>query len=186
LPDAATTKLVILVSDGVINFDSASYIKGPDEWVPIPGSLEGIAQLHDAGFLVFVVTNQSGIARGLFSRAALDAIHRKMMLAIEAAGGSIAGVFFCPHEPADGCDCRKPKPGLLRELESVTGLRVAGHALIGDKCSDVDAALAVGARPILVQTGKGAQSLGECADRVAAVYPDLAAAAAAITEENGT
>lgn len=176
----AQAKIVILDRDGVINFDSTAYIKSPDEWIPIPGSLEGIARLCDAGFEVFIVSNQSGLARGLFSFGVLEQIHQKMIDAIELAGGRVAGIFYCPHGPDDGCDCRKPKTGLLRQIERATGQTLSGQLLIGDKCSDVDAALGVGARAILVRTGHGEQSSADCAERVAAVFPDLGSAAAAI------
>lgn len=182
MPALDAPKLVVLDRDGVINFDSASYIKTPEEWIPIPGSLGAIARLHRTGYSVFVVTNQSGIARRLFSRDALDAIHAKMIRAIEAAGGAVAGIYVCPHGPDDDCDCRKPRPGLLRQIESAVGVELRDHLLIGDKCSDVDAALAVGARPVLVQTGHGRLSLADCGDRAAAIYADLNSVASAIVE----
>ena len=109
--------MVVLDRDGVINRESADFIKTPDEWIPLPGSLEAIARLTRAGYPVSVATNQSGVGRGLFDRDALDAIHDKMRRAVESAGGDLAGIFFCPHAPDEGCDCRKPEPGLLRQIE---------------------------------------------------------------------
>jgi D-glycero-D-manno-heptose 1,7-bisphosphate phosphatase len=108
---AETDKLIVLDRDGVINHDSEDYIKTPDEWRPLSGSLNAIAKLNAAGFRVVVVSNQSGIGRGLFSETVLDEIHRKMTSAVEAVGGTIAGIYYCPHTPANDCHCRKPRPG---------------------------------------------------------------------------
>lgn len=170
----------VLDRDGVINFDSAAYIKHPDEWRPIPGSIEAIAQLSQAGMRVFIVTNQSGIGRGFFTLATLDAIHARLRGAVTAAGGAIAAIYFCPHLPGDGCDCRKPRVGLLRRLETEHGLALARQPLVGDKWSDLEAARGVGARPILVLTGAGAQVLATHRDEVEEHYADLAAAVAVI------
>ena len=148
-------KLVILDRDGVINYDSASYIKGPDEWKPIPGSLEAIAKLNQAGFHVVVATNQSGVGRGLFEMAALNAIHDKMQRALGLAGGRIDAVFFCPHAQDADCNCRKPKTGLLEEIAHRFKASLKDVPSIGDSQRDLDASAAVGARPILVLTAKG-------------------------------
>jgi D-glycero-D-manno-heptose 1,7-bisphosphate phosphatase len=150
-------KLVFLDRDGVINEDSADYIKSPDEWVPIAGSLEAIARLSRAGYEIIVVTNQSGLARGLFDEETLAAIHARLRRAVEAVGGRIAGIFHCPHLPESGCDCRKPRPGLIERAESVLGVRAGGAPLVGDKESDLVAARRAGCRPILVRTGHGGQ-----------------------------
>jgi D-glycero-D-manno-heptose 1,7-bisphosphate phosphatase len=151
-------KLIILDRDGVINHDSPSYIKSPDEWKPIPGSLEAIALLNQAGYRVLVATNQSGVGRGLFDMATLNAIHDKMHRALALAGGRIDGIFYCPHAQDAGCSCRKPKPGLLEEIARRFGVSLDGVPAIGDSLRDLQAAVAVGAQPILVLTGKGKQT----------------------------
>lgn len=168
--------LVILDRDGVINYDSEAYIKSPDEWRPLPGSLEAIAALNARGRRVVVVSNQSGVGRGLFSEAVLAAIHAKMVSAIEAAGGAVSGVYYCPHLPEDRCACRKPAPGMLEQIARDFGLPLTGVPFVGDKVSDVRAAEAVRARPILVRTGNGAKAAAELRDRPIEVYDDLAAA----------
>ena len=175
--------LVIVDRDGVVNEDSAEYIKSVAEWQPVPGSLEALAALHRGGFDVAVVTNQSGVARGLFSQATLEAIHERMRAAVEAAGGRLAAVHYCPHLPTDGCDCRKPRVGLLRALEHERGTPLVGVPFVGDRLSDIDAAVAVGARPLLVRTGSGAATEHALGGRRVEVFDDLAAAAAAILEE---
>ena len=148
-------KLVILDRDGVINHDSASYIKSPDEWKPIAGSLEAIALLNQAGYRVLVATNQSGIGRGLFDMATLNAIHDKMHRALGLVGGRIDGIFYCPHAQDDGCNCRKPKTGLFEEIAHRFSVSLEGVPVIGDALRDLQAAASVGAQPILVLTGKG-------------------------------
>ena len=178
-------RLIILDRDGVINEDSDDYIKSPDEWHPIAGSLEAIATLHRAGYQIVVVTNQSGIARGLFSESVLSAIHEKMLASVAAHGGELAGIYFCPHHPDDGCRCRKPQPGLLERIEEDFGRSLAGVPYVGDKDVDVEAARAVRARPILVRTGYGEATLEALADKQIEVeiHADLAGAARALLEE---
>jgi D-glycero-D-manno-heptose 1,7-bisphosphate phosphatase len=148
--------VVVLDRDGVINHESPDFIRTPADWRPIDGSLAAIARLCRAGFRVYVATNQSGIARGLIRPEDLAAIHARLTAAVDAAGGELAGIFFCPHGPADGCDCRKPRPGLLRRIEAELGYPLAGQPVVGDSARDLEAARAVGARPILVLTGNGA------------------------------
>ena len=148
-------KLVILDRDGVINFDSDAYIKSPDEWKPIPGSLDAIARLTQAGYHVVVATNQSGVARGLFEMATLNAIHDKMHRAAAQAGGRIDAVFFCPHAPDAGCGCRKPRAGLLDEIGRRFNTSLKDIPCVGDSQHDLEAAAAAGAQPVLVLTGKG-------------------------------
>ena len=177
---ATTKKLIILDRDGVINHDSDDYIKSPDEWRPIHGSLEAIAALHRAGFSVVVVSNQSGVGRGLYSEATLAEIHEKMLAAVEAAGGKLAGIYYCPHPPEAGCDCRKPLPGMLTRLEEELGLTPLGAPLIGDKESDLELARRVGARPILVRSGYGAETLAAINDPGVECYEDLADAVKAL------
>ena len=176
--------LVILDRDGVINFDSDAYIKTPDEWRPIPGSLDAIARLHQTGFTLVVASNQSGVGRGLIKLPDLEAINSKMLAAIEAAGGKLAGFFYCPHVPDDHCDCRKPKPGLLRQIEKRFGVTVKGMPAIGDSLRDLEAAQIVGARAILVRTGNGVQTLKQLTTpENIEIYTDLAAAATQIIRE---
>ena len=148
-------KLVILDRDGVINHDSASYIKSPEEWKPIAGSLEAIALLNQAGYRVLVATNQSGIGRGLFDMATLNAIHDKMHRALSLVGGRVDGIFYCPHANDAGCACRKPRPGLLDEISKRFGVSLDGVPFIGDSLRDLQAGAAVSAQPVLVLTGKG-------------------------------
>lgn len=174
-------KLVIIDRDGVINHDSPSYIKSPDEWKPIAGSLEAIARLNQAGYRVVVATNQSGVGRGLFEMATLNAIHDKMHRALAAVGGHIDAVFFCPHAPDAGCDCRKPKAGMLEDIGRRFGTSLGGVPCIGDAMRDLQAAAAVGARPVLVLTGKGEVTRGEGAlPPGTVVYSDLAEAVSAL------
>ena len=171
-------RLVMLDRDGVVNEDSDDYVKSVAEWKPIAGSLHAIARLCDAGFTVVVVSNQSGLARGLFDRDDLRAIHREMHRQVEAAGGHISGVFVCPHAPDAGCGCRKPQPGLLLDVERSLGIPIAGAPLVGDKAADLEAARRAGCEPILVRTGKGAAAERDAAGIDSAlVFDDLARAA---------
>jgi len=148
-------KIIILDRDGVINHDSDEFIKSPAEWKPIEGSLEAIAQLSSAGFSVFIITNQSGIARGLFSQEVLDAIHHKMISQTESVGGKIKGIYFCPHGPDEQCDCRKPKSGMYAQLAEEHNVSFENSYSIGDSLRDLEAATDAGAEPVLVLTGKG-------------------------------
>ncbi len=174
-------RLIVLDRDGVINEDSEAYIKSPAEWMPIEGSLEAIARLNHAGYQVVVATNQSGVARGLFDLETLMRIHERMHHATAAAGGSIDAVFFCPHGPDDDCECRKPRPGLLRDLAQRLRVQLDGVPAIGDSLRDLQAAQAVGARPILVRTGKGrATEAALPSGHGYPVYADLAAAVDAL------
>lgn len=154
-------KLVILDRDGVINYDSPTYIKSPDEWKPIPRSLDAIARLTQADYRVVVATNQSGVGRGLFDMATLNAIHDKMHRAVGQAGGRIDAVFYCPHAMEANCGCRKPKPGLLEDIGRRFNTSLADVPCIGDQLRDLQSAAAVDAQPILVLTGKGAKTQRE-------------------------
>ena len=158
-PHSATMKLIILDRDGVVNFDSDQFIKSPEEWKPIPGSLEAIARLNQAGYRVVLATNQSGIGRGLFDMATLNSIHDKMHKALGQVGGRIDALFFCPHAADSKCECRKPKPGMFEEISRRFNMDLAGVPAIGDSLRDLQAAAAQGARPILVLTGKGDKTL---------------------------
>ena len=180
---APAKRLVILDRDGVINHDSDDFIKSPEEWHPIDGSLEAIAALNRAGFTVIVATNQSGIGRGLYSRRELTAIHRKMRQALANLGGSIRAIYVCPHHPDDGCDCRKPAPGLLRRIEADFDQPIVGVPFIGDSVRDAAAAEAVGARPILVLTGNGHRAKNEMEHPVEC-YDDLHAACQKLISES--
>lgn len=151
--------LIILDRDGVINQDSDDYIKSVDEWIPIPGSIDAIAALSAAGFTVVVATNQSGISRQYFDEFELARMHQKMCSLVEEAGGEVAGVFFCPHGPDEGCDCRKPQPGLLRQIETEFATSVEGVPFVGDTAKDILTARLVGCVPVLVRTGKGVRTL---------------------------
>jgi D-glycero-D-manno-heptose 1,7-bisphosphate phosphatase len=177
-------RLVILDRDGVINRESPDFIRAPGEWLPIPGSIHAISALNRAGFTVVVASNQSGVGRGLFSAETLTTIHARMTQTVEAAGGRLAGIFYCPHRPEDGCDCRKPLPGLLRQIEGRFGVTLAGVPCIGDSHRDLEAAWQVGARAILVRTGNGALTeQGLEAGAAVEVFTDLAAAARQLIEE---
>jgi D-glycero-D-manno-heptose 1,7-bisphosphate phosphatase len=180
---ASGARLVMIDRDGVINEDSDEFIKSVTEWRPIRGSLEAIAALHRGGFSVAVVTNQSGVGRGLYTEATLAKIHAHMRERVRAAGGELAGVYYCPHLPEAGCDCRKPRPGMFRALERELHVSVVGAPYIGDRLSDVDAAEAVGARPILVRTGTGAATEAALGARRIPVFDDLAAAARSLLDE---
>lgn len=177
----AAQRLIVIDRDGVMNRESAAFIRSPAEWIPLPGALPAIAGLTRAGFAVVVATNQSGVGRGLFSAAVLDDIHRKMTAAVESEGGRLAGIFVCPHAPEANCDCRKPKPGLMRQIEAAFGRSLAGEPVVGDSERDLRAAQAVGARPILVRTGNGRETekVLRPGDHVE-VFDDLGAAAAAL------
>lgn len=168
---------IILDRDGVINYDSEEYIKSPEEWLPIPGSLNAIAQLNRFGFQVFVATNQSGIARGYYDLDILSRIHEKLKDELAAVGGYIEEIFYCPHQPLDACGCRKPKPGLLHQIKMKYQIDLNDTFFIGDSAVDVHAAQAAGCVPILVMTGNGQKSLEnypEFADIL--TFPDLARA----------
>lgn len=154
-------KLVILDRDGVINFDSTQYIKSPAEWKPIPGSIEAIAKLFQAGFRIVIATNQSGVGRSLFEMDTLNAIHEKMHKAVAAAGGRIDAIFFCPHAEDDHCNCRKPKTGMFKRISECFNVQLDEVPAIGDSLRDLQAASASGCQPILVLTGKGEKTQSE-------------------------
>jgi len=148
-------KLIILDRDGVINYDSDQFIKSPEEWKPIPGSLEAIARLNQAGYRVVVATNQSGIGRGLFDMPTLNAIHDKMHKSLAQVGGRIDAIFFCPHTNEADCSCRKPKSGMMLEISARYGVGLADVPAVGDSLRDLESAARLGANPYLVLTGKG-------------------------------
>lgn len=154
-------KLVILDRDGTINADSDEFIKSPDEWKPLPGALEAIAKLNHAGWHVAIASNQSGLGRGLFDVASLNAMHAKMHKLLSAHGGRIDAVFYCPHSPDEGCTCRKPLPGLFEQIGERFGIELKGTPVVGDSVRDLQAGAAAGCEPHLVLTGKGAELRGQ-------------------------
>ncbi len=182
-------KLIILDRDGVINQDSDAYIKSADEWQPIPGSIDAIARLSAAGYSVVVATNQSGLGRGLFELDDLEAIHDKMRGQVEAGGGHISGIYYCPHLPTAGCTCRKPAPGLLDAIAQDFSTSLAGVVFIGDSLKDLQAGVERQCQPILLRTGKGAgyeKQLPSQADervRNAQVHDNLANAVDSLLEK---
>ncbi len=149
-------KLVILDRDGTINADSTDYIKSPEEWTPLPGALEAIARLNHAGWHVVVASNQSGLGRGLFDVASLNAMHAKMHKLLAAVGGRVDAIFYCPHTPDDKCHCRKPEPGLFEQIGERYGIDLKGVPVVGDATRDVVAGATAGCAPHLVLTGNGA------------------------------
>jgi D-glycero-D-manno-heptose 1,7-bisphosphate phosphatase len=174
-------KLIILDRDGVINYDSDQFIKSPDEWKPLPGSLEAIARLSQADYHVVVATNQSGIGRGLFDMPTLNTIHDKMLKAAAHAGGRIDAIFFCPHTADAGCNCRKPRSGMIEEIAERYNTDLKDVPAVGDSLRDLEAAARLGAQPILVLTGKGkkTEAKGGLPDGTK-IYADLAEAVATL------
>lgn len=175
MPDAS--RLVILDRDGVINHDSDAYIKTLDEWVPYPTAIEAIARLTQAGWTVAVATNQSGIARGYYDDITLSAMHSELHRLVRAAGGEISHIAYCPHGPDDGCDCRKPLPGLLEQVRAALRLdTLSGSWMVGDSLRDLQAGERMGCRSVLVRTGKGCRTEAKGAGlEQALVFDDLAA-----------
>lgn len=171
-------KLLILDRDGVINQDSDAYIKTLDEWIPIPGAIEAIARLSRAGWTVAVATNQSGLARGYYDQAALEAMHARLRQLVAEQGGEVGLIVHCPHGPDDGCDCRKPEPGMLRQIAAHYRAALDGVWFVGDSSGDLAAARAVGCQPVLVKTGKGQRTLAKPLPAGTLVFDDLAAVAA--------
>ena len=171
-------KLIILDRDGVINFDSAQFIKNPAEWKAIPGSLEAIARLSQAGYRVVVATNQSGVGRGLFDMDTLNAIHDKMHKAVAATGGRLDAIFYCPHAADSACDCRKPKAGMFKRIAETLNANLKGVPAVGDSLRDLQACATLGCQPTLVRTGKGEKTFmdGNLPDGTLE-FPDLAGVA---------
>lgn len=175
-------KLIILDRDGVINQDSDQFIKSPEEWKPIPGSLEAIARLNQWGWRVVVASNQSGIGRGLFGMDMLNAINEKMVKSLAQVGGRLDAVFFCPHAADSTCDCRKPKPGMLNQIAERFNASLTGVPVVGDSLRDLQAGVAVGCSPYLVLTGKGQKTRQDPAlPPGTLIYPDLATVVADLT-----
>jgi len=177
-------RFVLLDRDGVINDDSDDYIKSPDEWRPLPGSLEAIALLNRHGYQIAVITNQSGVARGFLDEATLARIHAKMQRMAAGFGGKIASVYYCPHGPDSTCRCRKPRPGLLERFAADWQAELADTVLVGDSFRDLQAAWAAGAKAILVKTGKGQKTLADNPGLDIPVFDTLYDAAQFIIEKN--
>ncbi|WP_175413322.1 D-glycero-beta-D-manno-heptose 1,7-bisphosphate 7-phosphatase [Pseudomonas sp. 37 R 15] len=171
-------KLLILDRDGVINYDSDAYIKSVAEWIPLPGSIEAIAQLSKAGWTVAIATNQSGIARGYYDIATLDAMHARLRRLVAEQGGEVGLVVYCPHGPDEGCACRKPKPGMLKTIAKHYKVPLAGIWFVGDSLGDLEAAKAVDSQPVLVKTGKGEKTQAKNLPVGTLIFDDLAAVAA--------
>lgn len=179
--ETRAAKLIVLDRDGVINHDSEQFIKAPDEWRPIPGSLEAVARLNHAGFRVVVATNQSGVGRGLLDIGTLNSIHEKMHKALAQVGGRLDAIFYCPHTADSQCECRKPKPGMLEEIGRRFNVDMTGVPCVGDSRRDLVAADAVGAQPMLVLTGKGETTLRDGNfPKHTVIFPDLAFAVSAL------
>lgn len=181
-------KLIILDRDGVINQDSDQFIKSVDEWIPLANSLEAISLLNKHGYTVAIATNQSGIARGYYSEATLHDMHKKMAELLKLLNGKVDGIFYCPHGPDECCECRKPKPGLYLQIAKQFNTSLDGVIVIGDSFRDLEAALAVNAKPILVKTGKGLKTLenhkNELKTHKIPVFDDLKAAVDNLISEN--
>lgn len=176
-------KLIVIDRDGVINHDSDAYIKSPEEWIPIDGSLDAIARLNHSGYTVAVASNQSGLARGHFDIEALTAMHKKMDDMLAKIGGRVDAIFYCPHGPDDACSCRKPKPGMLLEIGQRFNVSLKDVVFIGDSISDIKAASNAHAKAILVRTGKGLKAekiLQVESEESVPVFDDLASAVTSI------
>jgi D-glycero-D-manno-heptose 1,7-bisphosphate phosphatase len=169
------SRMIILDRDGVINQDSDDYIKSVDEWHPLPGSIEAISRLKKAGYLVTIASNQSGIARGLYSEGDLAKIHTKMESLLAARGAKLDGIYYCPHGPEANCICRKPKPGLLFKIAKEFGIKLSETIFVGDNISDIRAADIANAKAVLVRTGKGEEVMQNYSEAVnVPAYDDLA------------
>lgn len=179
-------KSVILDRDGVINFESKTYVKSPEEWIPIPGSLKAISQLNKAGFLVFIATNQSGVGRGLFSLATLELTHQKLISSLMEYNGHIDGIYFCPHTPQDNCRCRKPLPGMLENIRHDFKIDLKETFVVGDSFRDIQAGLATGSKTLLVKTGNGLLTIEEHSNELGDTFilPDLLSAVDYILEHS--
>lgn len=174
-------KLLILDRDGVINHDSDAYIKSVAEWLPLPGAIDAIAQLHRAGWTVAIATNQSGLARGYYDLATLDAMHGHLRALVAEQGGEVGLIVHCPHGPDDHCTCRKPLPGLLQRIAAHYDVPLTGVWFVGDSLSDLQAAVAGAAQPVLVKTGKGPRTLAQNLPEGTLIFDDLAAVAGHLT-----
>ncbi|UOO82544.1 D-glycero-beta-D-manno-heptose 1,7-bisphosphate 7-phosphatase [Uruburuella testudinis] len=179
-------KLIILDRDGVINHDRDDFVKSADEWVPIEGSMDAIAFLAEAGYTLAVATNQSGIGRKYFTMQDLTEMHNKMHKLVQQAGGVIDGIWFCPHTADSDCDCRKPKPGMVKDIIERFNAEAADTWMVGDSLRDLQAVAAVGGKPVLVLTGKGSKTLaaeGEQLPENTQVFDNLLAFSQYLTQQ---
>lgn len=174
-------KLIIIGRDGILNRFREDHVKEPEEWEPIAGALEAVAQLNHAGWHVVLATNQSGIGRGLVDMASVNAVHLRLMKLLADKGGRIDAIFFCPHAPEEACDCRKPQPGMMFDIARRYGVDLKQVPLVADTLRDLQAAQAAGCPPHLVVSGRAAEvTEAERAQWMAAVpgtvvHDDLAA-----------
>jgi len=175
-------KLIILDRDGVINQDSDAFIKTLAEWIPLPGSIEAIARLSKAGWTVAVATNQSGLGRGYFDLATLEQMHGRLRQLVEEQGGELGLIVYCPHAPDQGCDCRKPLPGLFQQIARHYAVSLAAVPTVGDSLRDLQAGVSVGCTPYLVRTGKGAKTEHKALPEGTLVFDSLAAVASHLLE----
>lgn len=180
-----TERWVVLDRDGTINVDSDQFVKSPEEWLPLPGSLEAIAELNQHGFKVVVITNQSGVARGLFDLTMLAAMHEKMQRMAAELGGRIEAIYFCPHGPTEQCACRKPKAGLFKAFAEDKQVDLQAVYAVGDSYRDIEAAQAAGACPVLVKTGKGLKTLQNHPQLNLPIFDNLYDAAHFIVAQSG-
>ena len=176
-------KIIVLDRDGVINIDSDDYIKSLEEWIPIAGSIQAIATLTQLGYKIFIATNQSGIGRGYYDMATLNSMHERLEKLVSEQGGKIAGIVYCPHIPSDHCACRKPKVGMLDQIQKKFKVDLKGHPFVGDSLKDLEVAESFGCEGILVKTGKGIQTLAVDSDLVkkTRVFNDLENFVASLT-----
>jgi D-glycero-D-manno-heptose 1,7-bisphosphate phosphatase len=175
-------KLLILDRDGVINEDSDHYIKSVAEWIPLPGAIEALARLSRAGWTLAVATNQSGLARGYYDLATLEAMHERLRTLVAEQGGEIGLIVHCPHGPNDGCQCRKPNIGMLQQIAAHYQQPLSDCWFVGDNISDLEAAVTAGCTPVLVKTGKGQRTLGQTLPAQTLIFDDLAAVAARLLD----
>ena len=174
---------VFLDRDGVLNYNRSDYVKSAEEWVAIPGAAEAVATLKRAGWTVVIISNQSGLGRGRFDQAALDAITAQLRAALAAAGGAVDAIYYCPHTPSDGCDCRKPAPGLVLRAARDHAIDLAGSYFVGDSAGDIECGRAVGVRTVLVETGLAEQRPDPAVVRPDYVARDLGDAVAWILQQ---
>lgn len=172
----SNNKIIVLDRDGVINYDSDAYVKSTEEWLPLPGSIEAIANLYKAGYRIFIATNQSGLARGYFTLDTLHAMHAKMLALIEEKGGRVEEILYCPHGPNDACTCRKPLPGMFRQIANSCNLDdLSSSYTVGDSLRDLEAGSLLNSQCVLVKTGKGERTLNSSKPLPAGtlIYDDL-------------
>ena len=170
-----TLRHVILDRDGVLNEEArgGGYIARPEDFVWLPGTLDALRLLREAGIYLSVATNQSGVGRGIMSLAQLEAVLERMKSEAARHGGALDAVFFCPHSPEDGCDCRKPAPGLILAAIAQSGLTAAETVFVGDDQRDLEAAARAGVQAALVRTGKGRKTEAGWQGSPVPVYDDL-------------